>query len=147
MNAERILIAGEALGNGYAALRRATSYASERVLFSRPIGGFQGVQHRLAEVYARLEAARYLTYAAARAYDRAEGEAEAKGEAEAGAAQRAAMEEVGALANAAKLTAAEAGHEACRAAVLTLGGMGYAKEQHVERYLRESFVPLLAPIR
>lgn len=118
MNAERCLLAGEALGTGYAALRRAVQYASDRVVFGKPIGAMQAIQHPLAKSWAQLEAARHLTYAAARLYD------------ERGA-------DSGAQANAAKYMAAEAGYTACETAVMTLGGMGYAKEYHVERYFRE----------
>ncbi|EPQ29082.1 uncharacterized protein PFL1_03371 [Pseudozyma flocculosa PF-1] len=127
MNAERCLLAGEALGTGYAALRKAVQYASDRVVFGKPIGAMQAIQHPLAKAWAKLEAARHLTYAAARMYD-----------------ERAA--DAGAQANAAKYMAAEAGYEACETAVMTMGGMGYAREYHVERYLREIFVPRLAPV-
>lgn len=126
MNPERILIAAEAVGLGRAALARAAAYARERVVFGRPIGANQGIQHPLAEVWAGLEAAFLLTLAAAEAFDRGE--------------------ESGAYANAAKLLAAEAGHRACERAVLTHGGMGYAQDYHVERYLRESYIPRLAPV-
>ncbi|ETS63941.1 hypothetical protein PaG_02271 [Moesziomyces aphidis] len=127
MNAERCLLAGEALGNGYAALRKAVKYAADRVVFGRPIGAMQAVQQPLARSWAELEAAKHLTYAAASMYD-----------------DRAA--DSGAQANAAKYMAAEAGFRACETAVMTLGGMGYAREYHVERYLRESLVPRLAPV-
>lgn len=130
MNAERILLAGEALGTGYAALRQSVLYASERVVFGNPIGKYQGVQHPLAMAWANLEAARHLTYSAAKLYD----------------GRQATPEQVGAQANAAKLVAAEAGYKACEASIMAMGGMGYSKEYHVERYLRESFVPRLAPV-
>jgi acyl-CoA dehydrogenase len=126
MNPERILIAAEAIGIGRAALRKAVAYAKERVVFGRPIGQNQAIQHPLARSWAMLEAAELMTLRAATRYDRGE--------------------ECGADANAAKYLAAEAGFEACQQAVLTLGGMGYAAEYHVERYLRESFIPRLAPI-
>lgn len=118
MNAERCLLAGEALGTGYVALKRAVKYAGDRVVFGKPIGAMQAIQHPLAKRWAQLEAAKHLTYAAARMYD-----------------DRA--QDAGAQANAAKYMAAEAGFKACETAVMTLGGMGYAKEYHVERYFRE----------
>ncbi|KAF2864326.1 acyl-CoA dehydrogenase NM domain-like protein [Piedraia hortae CBS 480.64] len=130
MNAERCLLAGEALGLGYAALNKAVSYARERVVFGRPIGMNQGIQHPLAEAYMNLEAAKLATYHAARLYDRGE----------------ASRTEIGGACNSAKFLAAEAAFKACERAVLTLGGMGYAKEFHVERYLRECFVPRIAPV-
>src|SRR5438477_260890 len=126
MNPERILIAAEAVGLGRAALARAARYAAERVVFGRPIGQNQGIQHPLAERWIELEAAELLTLRAAAAYD--------------------AGEEAGAFANAAKYFAAEAGHRACEAAVLTHGGMGYAREYHVERYFREIQIARIAPI-
>src|SRR5881628_881351 len=110
MNPERILIAAEAVGLGRAALARAARYAGERVVFGRPIGQNQGIQHPLAERWIELEAAELLMLRAAAAYDSGE---------EPGA--------VGAFANAAKYFAAEAGHRACETAVLTHGGMGYAR--------------------
>jgi len=126
LNPERILIAAEAIGIGRAALRRAVSYAKERVVFGRPIGQNQSIQHPLAISWAKLESAELMTFKAASLYDR-------------GA-------ECGAEANAAKYLAAEAGFEACQNAVMTLGGMGYAQEYHVERYLRESLIPRIAPV-
>ncbi|PWN33427.1 acyl-CoA dehydrogenase NM domain-like protein [Meira miltonrushii] len=130
MNAERVLLAAESLGTGYAALRQAVDYASQRVVFGRAIGQYQGVQHPLAMAWANLEAARHLTYAAAKLYDERGGT----------------PEQIGAQANSAKLVASEAGFKACEAALMSMGGMGYAKEYHVERYLRDSFVPRLAPV-
>ena len=129
MNPERILIAAEAVGLGRAALARAAHYAGERVVFGRPIGQNQGIQHPLAERWIELEAAELLTLRAAAAYDAGEETAS-----------------VGAYANAAKYFAAEAGHRACETAVLTLGGMGYAREFHVERYFREIQIARIAPI-
>ena len=126
MNAERILIGAEAVGVGLAALARATGYAKERHVFGRPIGMNQGIQHPLAENWMELEAARLMVMNAAWLYDRGENS--------------------GAAANAAKYLAAEAGFKACTQAVMTHGGMGYAKEYHVERYLRESLIPRIAPI-
>ena len=126
MNAERILIAAEAVGVGLIALAKATAYAKERVVFGRPIGQNQSIQHPLAECWMELEAARLMTMNAAWLYD-------SGGNA-------------GAAANAAKYLAGEAGFKACTQAVMTHGGMGYAKEYHVERYLRESLIPRIAPI-
>ncbi len=129
MNPERILIAAEAVGLGRAALIRACRYAGERVVFGRPIGQNQAIQHPLAERWIELEAAELMTLRAAAAYDRG---------AEAG--------HVGAFANAAKYCAAEAGFRACETAVMTHGGMGYAREYHVERYFREIQIARIAPI-
>nr|WP_145552343.1 acyl-CoA dehydrogenase family protein [Variovorax boronicumulans] len=126
MNAERILVAGEAVGLGRAALARAAAYARERIVFDRPIGQNQGVQHPLAESWMELEAASLMAFHAAARFDRGEN--------------------CGAEANAAKYLAAEAGFKACTAAVMTHGGYGYAKEYHVERYLRESLIPRIAPV-
>ena len=126
MNPERILIAAEAIGIGRAALRKAAAYAKERVVFGRPIGQNQGIQHPLAKCWAELEAANLLVFKAASLYDQGR--------------------ECGAEANAAKFLAAEAAFETCQQAILTHGGMGYAREYHVERYLRESFIPRIAPI-
>lgn len=126
MNAERILIGAEALGLGFAALHRAALYAGEREVFGRPIGKNQGVQHPLSESWMKLEAARLMIYQAARLYD----EGYTSGE----------------YANAGKYLAAEAAFEACERSILVHGGMGYAKEYHVERYLREVFIPRIAPV-
>ncbi|MBK8741247.1 MAG: acyl-CoA/acyl-ACP dehydrogenase [Betaproteobacteria bacterium] len=126
MNPERILIAAEAVGIGRAALRKAAQYAQERVVFGRPIGQNQGIAHPLAKCWMQLEAADLMVMKAAVRYD-------------AGA-------ECGIEANAAKFLAAEAAFSACETAVLTLGGMGYSAEFHVERYLRESMIPRLAPV-
>jgi acyl-CoA dehydrogenase len=126
MNPERILIAAEAIGIGRAALARASQYARERVVFGRPIGQNQGIQHPLAKCWAELEAADLMVFKAAALYDRGE--------------------ECGAEANAAKYLAAEAAFETCEQAVLTHGGMGYSKEYAVERYFRESLIPRIAPI-
>ena len=108
MNAERILVAAEALGLGYAALRHASRYAGERVVFGRPIGKNQGIAHPLAKAWIGLEAARLMTMQAARMFD----EDFATGE----------------YANACKYAAAEAAFTACETAVCSMGGMGYAKE-------------------
>lgn len=126
LNPERILIAAEAVGLGRAALRIAAQYARERVVFGRPIGQNQGVAHPLARAWANLEAADLMVFKAAALYD-------------AGAP-------CGIEANTAKYLAAEAAHDACQNAILTLGGMGYAKEYHVERLLRESYIPRIAPV-
>ncbi|OCK84089.1 acyl-CoA dehydrogenase NM domain-like protein [Lepidopterella palustris CBS 459.81] len=134
MNAERCLLAGEALGLGYAALIRASNYARERVVFGRPIGQNQGIQHPLAEAYMNLEAAKLATYHAARLYD--------KSVTDPTITQHA----IGVACNSAKYLAAEAAFTACERAVLAHGGMGYAQEYHVERYLRECFVPRIAPV-
>ena len=126
MNPERILIGACAIGNGQAALDRAVRYAKERVVFDRPIGQNQGVQHPLADCWMQLEAASLMVQKAAALYD--------------------AGEACGAEANAAKYLGAEAGFRACETALMTHGGMGYAKEYHVERLLRESLIPRIGPI-
>jgi acyl-CoA dehydrogenase len=126
MNPERILLAAEAVGLGRAALARATAYAKERVVFGRPIGMNQGVQHPLAADWMALEAAWLTTMHAAWRYDRGL--------------------DCGPQANAAKYLAAEAGLKACQNAVMTHGGFGYAREYHVERYLREVMIPWIAPV-
>ena len=126
MNPERILIAAEAVGIGRVALRKAATYARERVIFGRPIGQNQGIAHPLAHCWMNLEAADLMVMKAAALYDRGMGCA--------------------AEANAAKYLAAEAAFHACETAVLTLGGMGYSREFHVERYLREVMIPRIAPI-
>jgi acyl-CoA dehydrogenase len=126
MNPERILIAAEAVGLGFAALNRAAQYARERVVFGRPIGQNQGVQHPLAQCWAELKAAELMVRHAAALYD--------------------ADEACGAEANAAKYLAAEACWRACETAILTHGGMGYAQEYHVERYLREAQIARIAPV-
>lgn len=126
LNPERILIAAEAVGLGRAALDRAVEYAKERVVFGRAIGQNQGIQHPLAQAWMQLEAADLMVQKAAYLYD--EGLP------------------CGEYANSAKYLAAEAAFNACQTAIQTLGGMGYAKEYHVERYLRESFIPRIAPV-
>jgi acyl-CoA dehydrogenase len=152
MNAERCLLAGEALGLGYAALARAAKYAQDRVVFGRPIGMNQGIQHPLADAYMNLEAAKLATYHAARLYDASTNDSSITQHA------------VGVACNSAKYLAAEAAFKACERAVSSLlvhcrallnlfvsqvlahGGMGYAQEYHVERYLRECLVPRIAPV-
>ncbi len=126
LNPERILIAAEALGIGKNALSRAVKYANDRMVFNRPIGKNQSIQHPLSENWIELEAAELLIAKAAYQYDKGEN--------------------AGGMANAAKYFAAEAGFKAATQAVVTLGGMGYAKEYHVERLLRESLIPKLAPV-
>jgi len=126
MNPERILIAAEAVGLGRAALKRAAAYANERIVFDRPIGQNQAIQHPLARSWMELEAANLMVFKAASLYD--------------------AGKPCGAEANAAKYLAGEACFRACETAILTHGGMGYAKEYHVERYLREAWIPRLAPV-
>ena len=126
MNPERVLLSAEAIGLGRAALKRAARYANERIVFDRPIGMNQGIQHPLAERWMELEAANLTMLRAAWLYDTGQ--------------------PCGAEANAAKYPGAEAGFRACETAVLTHGGMGYAKEYHVERYFRESMLPRIAPV-
>jgi acyl-CoA dehydrogenase len=126
LNPERVLIASEAIGCGQDALERATRYANERVVFDRPIGQNQGIQHPLAERWMALEAAWAMTMKAAWMYDIGQA--------------------CGAEANTAKFLGARAGFDACYQAIATHGGMGYAKEYHVERLLREVTVTRLAPI-
>ena len=126
LNPERVLVAAEAVGLGRVALERATLYAKDRVVFDRPIGQNQGIQHPLAERWIELEAADLLTMRAAWLYDHGK--------------------PCGTEANAAKYFAAEAGYKACETAVLSHGGMGYSREFHVERYLREAMLTRIAPI-
>lgn len=126
LNPERILIAAESVGLGQAALERAAKYARERIVFDRPIGKNQAIQHPLAVNWMELEAAQLMAFKAASLYDSGQS--------------------CGAEANAAKYLAAEAALSACQRAVLTHGGMGYAKEYHVERYLREIMIPVIAPV-
>ena len=126
LNPERILIASEAVGLGRAALQRGASYAKERIVFERPIGQNQAIQHPLAKSWIELEAAHLMVQKAAWLYDQGQ--------------------PCGAEANSAKYLAAEACYRACENAILTHGGMGYAKEYHVERYLREAWIPRLAPV-
>jgi acyl-CoA dehydrogenase len=126
MNPERILIAAEAVGLGRAALAKAVGYARERVVFGRVIGQNQAIQHPLADCWMKLEAANLMLFRAAALYD-------------AGLA-------CAAEANAAKYLAAEAAFTTCETAVMSHGGMGYAKEYHVERYLREAMITRIAPV-
>lgn len=126
LNPERILLGAEAVGLGRAAIRRASNYARERIVFDRPIGMNQGIQHPLAKCWAQLEAANLMVMKAATLFDQGK--------------------DCGVEANAGKYLAAEAGFEACHTAMSTLGGMGYAQEYHVERYLREILIPRTAPV-
>ena len=126
MNPERILIGAEGIGLGRAALRKAAAYANERIVFDRPIGQNQAIQHPLAACWMALEAANLMAFKAASLYD--------------------AGKPCGVEANATKYLAGEACFKACETALMTHGGMGYAKEFHVERYLRESLIPRIAPI-
>jgi acyl-CoA dehydrogenase len=126
LNPERVLIASEAIGIGQDALRRATRYAQERVVFDRQIGQNQSIQHPLAEKWMYLEAAWLMTVKAAELYDQGL--------------------PCGAEANSAKFLGARAGHDAAWQAVMTHGGFGYAKEYHVERLYREAALTRLAPI-
>ena len=126
MNPERILIAAEAVGIGLAAIRKAASYARERVVFRRPIGQNQGIAHPLARCWMELEAANLMVMKAASLYDR--------------------KLDCAAEANAAKYLAGEAAFRACETALMTHGGMGYAREYHVERYFREIQIARIAPV-
>ncbi len=126
MNPERILIGAEGIGLGRAALRKAAAYAKERIVFDRPIGENQAIQHPLAACWMALEAANLMAFKAASLYD--------------------AGLPCGVEANATKYLAGEACFKACETALMTHGGMGYAKEFHVERYLRESLIVRIAPI-
>ncbi|MEA3027450.1 MAG: acyl-CoA dehydrogenase [Alphaproteobacteria bacterium] len=126
MNPERILIGAEGIGLGRAALRKASAYAKERIVFDRPIGENQAIQHPLAACWMALEAAGLMAFKAASLYD--------------------AGKPCGVEANAAKYLAGEACFKACETALMTHGGMGYATEFHVERYLRESLIVRIAPI-
>jgi acyl-CoA dehydrogenase len=126
LNAERVLIAAEAVGIGRAALRRATSYASSRIVFGRPIGANQGLSFPLAEAHARLAAAELVIRQAAWRIDRELPSGE--------------------QANTAKFLAAEAGFAAADAALQAHGGFGYASEYHVERYWREARLLRIAPV-
>jgi acyl-CoA dehydrogenase len=126
LNPERLLIAAEAVAIGQDALRRATQYARERVVFDRPIGQNQGIQHPLAERWMALEAAWAITMKGAWMYDN--------------------KQPCGAEANTAKFLGARAGFDSAMQSVLTHGGFGYAKEYHVERLLREVTITRIAPI-
>ncbi len=126
LNPERVLLGAEATGLGRVAIQKASKYAQERIVFGRPIGQNQGIQHPLAKAWMQVEAAALMVFKAATLFD-------------SGA-------ECGVEANSAKYLAAEAGYEACQTAVMSMGGMGYAQEYHVERYLREVLIPRIAPV-
>lgn len=126
LNPERVLVASEAIGVGRDALRRATQYAKDRVVFGRPIGMNQGIQHPLAECWALLESAYWMVLRAGWLYD--------------------AGKSCAAEANAAKLLAGRAAFQTATRAVMTHGGMGYAQEYQVERLFRESILTRIAPI-
>jgi len=126
LNPERILFGIEAVGIGKAALKKAAQYANERIVFGRPIGQNQGVQHPLARSWMELEAAELMAMKAAWLYDN--------------------DQQCGAEANSAKLLGSEAGYHACERSILAHGGMGYAKEYHVERYFREVMIARIAPV-
>jgi acyl-CoA dehydrogenase len=126
MNPERILMGSEAVGLGRAAILRAAGYAKERIVFGRPIGQNQGIQHPLARAWMNIEAANLMVMKAAALYD--------------------AQKPCGTEANAAKYLGAEAAFTACETAIQTFGGAGYAAEYHVERLMRECFVPRIAPV-
>jgi acyl-CoA dehydrogenase len=126
LNPERVLVAAESVGLGRCAVRRAANYAKERIVFDRPIGQNQAIQHPLAEKWMALEAADLMTFKAAWLYDT--------------------NQSCGTEANAAKYLAGEACFDACQQAVMTHGGFGYAREYHVERYLRESLIGRIAPV-
>jgi len=126
LNAERIVVAAAALGAGQAVLEKAARYANDRVVFGRPIGKNQAIQHPLADIWMRLQAAELAMFRAASLYD--------------------AGRPCGLEANTAKYLAAQAGYDAAFRAVRTHGGYGFAKEYHVERYFRESVLSLIAPV-
>ncbi len=126
LNPERILLGAEAVGLGRVAIAKAARYARERIVFGRPIGMNQGIQHPLAKAWMQVEAAHLMVMNAAAKFDSGE--------------------ECGVEANTAKYLAAEAGYEACQTAIMSMGGMGYAREYHVERYFREVMIPRIAPV-
>jgi acyl-CoA dehydrogenase len=126
LNAERILIAAECIGDGTWFVERATKYAKERVVFDRPIGQNQGVQFPIAESYMEIEAANLMRYKAAALYD--------------------AKQHCGAEANMAKHLAAKAAWEAANVCLQTHGGFGFAAEYDIERKFRETRLYLVAPI-
>jgi acyl-CoA dehydrogenase len=126
LNAERILIAAECIGDGYWFVERATKYAKERVVFDRPIGQNQGIQFPIAEAYMEVEAANLMRYKAAARYD--------------------AQQHCGAEANMAKHLAAKSSWEAANVCLQTHGGFGFAAEYDVERKFRETRLYLVAPI-
>ncbi len=126
LNPERVLLGAEAIGIGRSAIQRSARYARERIVFDRPIGMNQGIQHPLAKCWAQLEAANLMVMKAAQLFD-----------------QRA---ECGVEANAGKYLSGEFGFEACHTAMLSMGGMGLAQEYHVERLLREALILRTVPV-
>jgi len=126
LNAERILIAAECIGDGYWFTEKAAKYASERVVFDRPIGQNQGIQFPIAESYMEIEAANLMRYRAASLYDQ--------------------KKKCGAEANMAKHLCAKASWEAANVCIQTHGGFGFAAEYDVERKFRETRLYLVAPI-
>ena len=126
LNPERILSAGSLTGGGFAVIDKAARYAKDRVVFGRPIGQNQAIQHPLAECWMRLQAAETMMYKAATLYDQGK--------------------PCGLEANMSKFLAGDAYFEAAARAVRTHGGFGYAKEYHVERYYREAILGLIAPV-
>ena len=126
MNAERILIAAECIGDGYWFIDKARHYANERIIFDRPIGQNQGVQFPIAQAYAHLRAADLMRYEAARLFD--------------------VRQPCGAEANMAKLLAADASWEAANVCLQTHGGFGFAAEYDIERKFRETRLYQVAPI-
>jgi len=125
-NAERILVASEAIGDGHWFIERASSYGRERVVFGRPIGANQGVQFPIAKAYAHVEAADLMRFDAAAKFDR--------------------KEKCGAEANMAKLLASEAAWEAAEVCLTTYGGYGFARDYDVERKFRETRLLTVAPV-
>jgi len=125
-NAERILVAAEAIGDGHWFIERAAKYASERVVFGRAIGSNQGIQFPIAQAYAQIEAADLVRYQAATKFDR--------------------KEKCGAEANMAKFLASEAAWAAANACLTTHGGYGFAVEYDVERKFRETRLLTVAPV-
>ena len=126
LNPERIVVAAGFQGAARSVLERAVKYAGERIVFGRPIGQNQSIQHPLADVWINLEAAELMLYKAAHLYDTGQ--------------------PCGAEANAVKYLTAEVYSKAAERAVRTHGGFGYAKEFHVERYYREAILPMIAPV-
>jgi acyl-CoA dehydrogenase len=126
LNAERILIAAECIGDGYWFIEKATKYATERVVFDRPIGQNQGIQFPIAESYMEIEAANLMRYKASGLFDL--------------------RKNCGAEANMAKHLAAKASWEAANVCLQTHGGFGFAAEYDVERKFRETRLYLVAPI-
>ena len=125
-NAERILVASESIGDGHWFIERASRYASNRVVFGRPIGANQGIQFPIAKAYAHVEAADLMRFAAASKFERGE--------------------KCGAEANMAKLLASEAAWEAADVCMSTYGGYGFARDYDIERKFRETRLLVAAPV-